>query len=226
MANPIPERLVQAVVFDMDGLMFNTEDIYDRVGKSLLERRGHEFSLELKRRMMGRQNREALQIMIDHCCLRDSVEHLNQESNALFLGMLQANIQMLQGLEQLLNWLERERIPKAVATSSSRVLAEASLGFFNLIPRFEFVLTGDEVTRGKPDPEIYLSAAGRLQILPDRMLVLEDSINGSRAAVSAGAITVAIPGPHNAEEDYGHVHHVANALDAPIIWTLLESKVG
>ena len=226
MAIPFPERLVQAVVFDMDGLMFNTEDIYDRVGKSLLERRGHEFTLDLKRRMMGRQNREALQIMIDHCCLRDSVEHLNQESNSLFLGMLRANIQMLQGLERLLDWLEQHQIPKAVATSSSRVLAEASLGCFDLIPRFEFVLTGDDVTRGKPDPEIYLNAAGRLRVSPNRMLVLEDSLNGSRAAVSAGAITVAIPGPHNAEDEYGHVHHVAKTLDAPVIWTLLKSNVN
>ncbi len=226
MANLLPERLVQAVVFDMDGLMFNTEDIYDRVGKSLLERRGHEFSLPLKRLMMGRQNREALQIMIDHCQLSDSAESLNLESNELFLAMLQENIQMLQGLELLLQWLDQNQIPKAVATSSSRVLAEASLGFFDLVPRFKFVLTGDDVIRGKPDPEIYLRAAERLQISPDRMLVLEDSVNGSRAAVTAGAITVAIPGPYNVVGEYGHVHHVASALDAPLIWSLLETRVN
>ncbi|MBX3419246.1 MAG: HAD-IA family hydrolase [Pirellulaceae bacterium] len=217
------ERKIQAVVFDMDGLMFNTEDIYDRVGATLLARRGHEFTLDLKRRMMGRQNREALQIMIDFCDLKDSVLELNHESNTLFLDMLPQQIEKLPGLEDLLNWLEQTRIPKAVATSSSRVLAEAALGHFDLIPRFEFVLTGDDVKRGKPDPEIYFAAADRLNVTTTRMLVLEDSVNGTRAAVAAGAVTIAVPGHHQDDGEFSHVRHIARALNAPVVWELLEA---
>lgn len=209
-------------MFDMDGLMFNTEDIYDRVGSTLLARRGKTFTIELKRLMMGRQNREALQIMIDHCRLGDAAESLAAESNELFLDMLPKQIAMMPGLAELLDWLERNRLPKAVATSSSRILAEAALGFFDLIPRFEFVLTGDDVSKGKPDPEIYLSSAQRLQIETGRMMVLEDSVNGTRAAVAAGALTIAIPGSHHDPAEFSHVPYVAESLKSPVVWALLE----
>jgi pseudouridine 5'-phosphatase len=161
--------------------------------------------------------------MIDFCQLKDSVSELNAESNELFLAMLPQRVEMLPGLEDLLNWLERNRIPKAVATSSSRRLAEAALGHFDLIPRFQFVLTGDDVTRGKPDPEIYFSAAGKLRVETARMLVLEDSVNGTRAALSAGAVTVAVPGNHQDEGEFSHVKHIARALNAPVVWQLLEA---
>ena len=84
---------------------------------------------------------------------------------------------------ELLDFLERESIPKAVATSSSAQFAELALGCFELKPRFEIVLTSEDVSAGKPDPEIYLLASERFAIHPKEMLVLEDSVIGSMAGL-------------------------------------------
>ncbi len=113
---------------------------------------------------------------------------------------------------ELLAALEKAGIPKAIATSSGRRLAEASLNPFQLAPRFHFILTSEDITRGKPDPEIYLLAAGRFGVPPADMLVLEDSQNGCRAAAAAGAFTVAVPGEHSRCQDFSAANLVIESL--------------
>ncbi|MEZ6095046.1 MAG: HAD-IA family hydrolase [Pirellulaceae bacterium] len=214
-------RSVSAVVFDMDGLMFNTEEIYDQVGATMLEKRGHRFTQELKRKMMGRQHLEALEVLRQHCELDESAQDLVAETEALFIDLLPRRIEMMRGLAALLDMLEYRSIRKAVATSSSRRLAELALGHFNLVPRFEFVLTGDDVSRGKPDPEIYLTAAGRLGVSPESTVVLEDSINGTLAATAAGMITIAIPSQPIQDGDFAHVKWVLEGLDSPMLESVI-----
>ncbi len=221
MVNRPEADAIQAVVFDMDGLMFNTEEIYDEVGSILLRKRGREFTRDLKRKIMGRQNFQAMEILIQECDLHDTPAALARESEGLYLELLPQHIRRLRGLESLLSSLEARKIPKAVATSSSRKLATETLGIFDLEPRFEFVLTGDDVTRGKPDPEIYLAASQKLETPPNLILVLEDSINGTKAAVAAGMFTVAIPSIDWNEGDFDHVNHVLEALDSPMLGRLL-----
>jgi pseudouridine-5'-monophosphatase len=204
----------------MDGLMFNTEDLYDRVGEILLQRRGQRFSRELKLMMMGRPGPSAFDIMIGECNLDDSAESLQKEADQIFQDMLPAEIKTMPGLEKLLDTLDQRKIPKAVATSSHRKFAQRALGFFDLEPRFEFVLTCEDVVNGKPHPEIYLTAARRLDVLPDQMLVLEDSLFGTQAAIAAGAFTIAVPTVHSHGVDFGHVDHVATTLADPAIFKL------
>ncbi len=113
-----------AVVFDMDGLMFNTEDIYTAVGMELLRRRGHEFTSELKNEMMGLQPQPSFEMMIRRCNLPDTWQELADESNRLFLSFLEGRIVALPGLLELLAALERAGLPKAIATSSSHELVQ------------------------------------------------------------------------------------------------------
>ncbi len=216
---------IRAVAFDMDGLMFNTEDLYDQVGEILLARRGHQFTLDLKLKMMGLPGPTAFGVLRDELGLADSIEVLQRESNQIFEVILPAEIETMQGLERLLGLLEAQNIPKAVATSSHRNFATEALGHFELEPRFEFVLTAEDVTRGKPDPEVYLTAAQRLNVEPAQMLVLEDSLTGSRAAAAAGAYTIAVPTIHTRGLDFSHVHHVAESLEDPLITRLFESSL-
>ena len=96
------------------------------------------------------------------------------------------------------------------------------LGKFQLQPRFQFVLTCDDVRHGKPDPEIYRLAAERLGIRPERMLVLEDSQNGCRAAVAAGAVAVAVPGGHSRRHDFTGARLIAESLADPRLYELLQ----
>src|SRR3954471_14832465 len=109
-----------AVVFDLDGLMFNTEELYQEVGAELLRRRGYEFKQELLDQMMGRPSHIALQIMIDTHTLKATVSELLAETDEIFPGVLKERLAPMPGLIELLDALEKKSIPKAIATSSRR----------------------------------------------------------------------------------------------------------
>jgi HAD superfamily hydrolase (TIGR01509 family) len=212
---------ISAVVFDMDGLMFNTEDIYNSVGDALLKPRGHAFTLELKLKMMGLPGVKAFEVMVEHCGLADSAEELKSESEQLFGQLLPREVRPLPGLLDLLDRLEQIPIPKAIATSSQRKFADIALKQFDLAPRFEFVLSAESVENGKPHPDVYLLAAKRLKLAPEKLLVLEDSVTGSMAAATAGTNVIAVPTPHSAGCDYSHVDQIATSLEDPIIWEMI-----
>jgi HAD superfamily hydrolase (TIGR01509 family) len=201
-----------AVTFDMDGLMFNTEDVYTLAGSELLARRGRRFTPELKDAMMGLPPRAAFEVMIDRHGLSEPWGVLAAESDEIFLGLLGARLATMPGLLELLAALEQAGIPKAIATSSGRRLTAACLAPFHLTPRFRFVLTSEDISRGKPDPEIYLLAARRFGVPPAEMLVLEDSQNGCRAAAACGAFTVAVPGEHSRRQDFSIANLVVESL--------------
>lgn len=211
----------RAVVFDLDGLMFNTEDLYQDVGTEMLRRRGKTFDAELLDGMMGRPANAALQLMIDYHQLDCTVSELIVETDTLFAVLLEDRLERMPGLADLLDALERAEIPKAIATSSGPTFVRRVLDHFNLAPRFQFVLTCDDIREGKPHPEIYLLAAARLGCRPQEMLVLEDSQNGCRSAVAAGAIVVAVPGGHSLRHDFSGAALVATSLADPRIYELL-----
>lgn len=214
---------IKAVTFDMDGLMFNTEDLYDIVGEQLLGRRGLEFTTELKMRMMGLPGPEAFAVMKDYCGIDEPIETLAQECDVLFETLLPEKIQTMPGLEQLLDLLESRQIPKGIATSSHRRMATRALGSFDLEPRFDFVLTAESVTRGKPDPEVYLTAAKKHGVEPAQMLVLEDSIHGSNAGVAAGATTIAVPSRRVDSGQFGSVYAICESLADEAILELIRN---
>jgi pseudouridine 5'-phosphatase len=212
---------MRAIVFDMDGLMFNTEDIYTLVGQELLRRRGLVFTEELKKEMMGTPPQQSFERMIDRHRLSETWQVLAAESNRLFLEIVDLHIQPMPGLFDLLGRLEDAGIPKAIATSSAKALLDACLVNFNLHSRFQFFLTAEDVTQGKPNPEIYLTAASRLDVPPAEMVVLEDSQNGCKAAASAGAYAVAVPGEHSRNHDFSTASLVISSLADPRLYAIL-----
>lgn len=218
---PRPSTAPQAVVFDLDGLMFNTEDLYQEVGGELLRRRGFEFTVELLDRMMGRPGNKALQIMIDFHGLDATVDQLLAETDEVFPRILDARLDMMPGLAELLTRLEAEKIPKAIATSSRRNFVSNVLSRFDLEHRFQFVLTAEDVVEGKPNPEIYQTAARRLRLGTSEVAVLEDSENGCKAAVAAGTVAVAVPGGHSKRHSFSGATLVAESLADPRLYALL-----
>jgi HAD superfamily hydrolase (TIGR01509 family) len=205
----------------MDGLMFNSEDVYTLVGTELLRRRGYEFAADLKDAMMGLPPRPSFELMIRRHGLSESWQELREESNGIFIELLPAHLALMPGLPELLAALESAGIPKAIATSSGRELAYACLAPFHLAGRFQFILTAEDITRGKPDPEVYLVAAARFGVAPGEMLVLEDSQNGCCAAAAAGAFTVAVPGEHSRRQDFSVASLVVNSLADPRLYDAL-----
>ena len=218
---------LRAVVFDLDGLLFNTEELYQFVGTELMRRRGKTFEKELIDRIMGRPQQVALQMMIDWHGLDTTVDILTKETQEVFTEILDDRLRLMPGAEGLLDALEAARIPKAIATSSGRRFTRNVLGKFHLEPRFEFILTGEDVTHGKPDPEIYRRAAERFRVDAARMMVLEDSQNGCKAAVAAGAFAVAVPSGPSSQHDFSGAALVVESLADPRIYeTLGMAKAG
>ncbi|GAB5403748.1 MAG: HAD-IA family hydrolase [Aureliella sp.] len=217
------QHQIRAVAFDMDGLMVNTEDLYTIVGETILQRRGSRFTPELKNRMMGLPGDAAWQVMIDSENLSDSTATLAAESDEIFERLLPTRLEMLPGLVELLDLLDQHQIPRCVATSSSHRFAKLVLTQIDVLKRMAFVVTADDVANGKPAPDIYLEAAERMRVAAENMLVLEDSHNGSRAGVAAGACTIAVPGEHSADHDFSHVAAIANSLADPLISSQLSN---
>jgi HAD superfamily hydrolase (TIGR01509 family) len=212
---------IQAAVFDLDGLLVNTEELYQHVGSELLRRRGKTFGTDLLDAMMGRPPAVSLAIMIEWHGLADTVETLAAETGAIFAGLLDERLEPMPGAMDLVDALAGRGLPRAVATSSGPAFAHDVLGRVGLLDRFAFVLTSADVVNGKPDPEIYLAAAARLGVDPAAMIVFEDSHNGCRAAVAAGAVVVAVPGGHSRRHDFTGARLVADSLADPRIAGLL-----
>ena len=212
---------MHAVVFDMDGLMFDTETVYTAVGAELLRRRGCTFTPELKNLMMGLRPQPTFEVMIRYCDLDDTWQQLSAESNQLFVELLGDRPILMPGIMELLDSLEAADIPKAIGTSSVPELVEACLKPFDMQKRFQFILTAADITHGKPHPEIYLTAAQRFGVLPAKMAVLEDSQNGCLAAVAAGAFAVAVPSDHSREQDFSQASLVIDGLTDPRLYQAL-----
>ena len=135
----------QAVAFDLDGLLVNTEELYQDVGTELLRRRGREFTADLLDRMMGRPQHVALQIMIDWHGLSDTIETLAAETRAIFVSLLDTRLAPMPGAVDLLAALAAAGIPRGVATSSGPEFASEVLGRLGLLGQFAFVLTSADV---------------------------------------------------------------------------------
>lgn len=218
------DRTIQAVAFDLDGLMINTEEVFHLTGTELMRRRGKLATRELFHAMMGRRAREAFQVMIDMMALTDSIDELSVESEEIFDELLETHLAPMPGLFTLLETVEKCGIPKAVATSSNRVYLKRMLDRFDLYERFDKLLSGDDVQHGKPHPEIYLTAATMLGVSPKHMLVLEDSENGTRAAVASGAYAISVPHDHSRHHNFTGAKGVAMTLDDPIIMDLFHAQ--
>lgn len=212
---------IQAVAFDLDGLMFNTEDIYREVCGTLARRRGATIEQAVLDRMMGRPATSAIQIFLDWYQFTDTIEEIQQETEQVFLQMIPDRAEPMPGLMKLLDSLESAGIRKGIATSSRLVLVEPLLHAFELLARFDFVLTADHIEHGKPNPEIYLKAAAAFGVPPESMLVLEDSSVGCHAAVASNAFTVAVPSDHSRHQDFPAVAFHAASLNDQRIYEVI-----
>lgn len=215
--------MIKAVVFDLDGLMFNTEEIFHGAGVELMRRRGKEMTPEFFTLIMGRRAEEGYPLLVEAAELSDDPMELWRESHQLFIDMLDEHLAPMPGLFELLDHIERNGLPKGVATSSDRRYLQRILTRYEILERFHMTLTAEDVTQGKPHPEIYLKAAERLCVEPEEMLVLEDSHNGTKAAAAAGAHIISVPHRYSAHQDFSPARHVASSLIDPHVLKLLQS---
>jgi HAD superfamily hydrolase (TIGR01509 family) len=215
-------RQLRAVVFDLDGLMFDTEALFYRVAAEMLAARGKAFTPEIMGAMIGRRAAEAIHAFKTLAGLDEPPEELLAETRARFAAEVDGAVHPTPGLFALLDHLQAQDLPRAVATSSRLSYAERLLSGHGLRDRFAFVLAAEDVERGKPDPEIYVKAAARFGVPPDSVLVLEDSPAGLAAARGAGTFAVGVPHEHSPAENLGDAHLIVDRLDDPKLLALLE----
>lgn len=212
----------RCIAFDLDGVLVDTEPVFERAVCELLRDRGLDLTPELAHRMLGTTTMQAFECLRGHFALPEGVEELANESiERLFALFDREPPPLLPGVVDLLGRLERRGVPVAIATSSHREHVDKVLAPHDLLRRFAFVMTCEDVVRGKPDPEIYCKTAGRFGHAPADMVVLEDSPNGLRSAKGAGARCVVIPHSRVPLHDIGLADAVVNSLAADELRTLL-----
>ncbi|WP_148593611.1 HAD family hydrolase [Aquisphaera giovannonii] len=212
---------IQAVVFDLDGLMFDTEALFFRVSSEMLAARGKSFTPEIMGAMIGRRAADVGHVLRDMSGLEEPAEDLLTEVRRRFNDEVDTAVHPTPGLIALLDRLRREGLPLAVATSSGRAYADRLLEGHHLADRFRFILAAEDVTKGKPDPEIYAKAVRRFGVPPASVMVLEDSPAGVASARDAGTFVVAVPHEHSPVEGLYSADLVVRRLDDPSLWTLL-----
>ncbi|MFB9267017.1 HAD family hydrolase [Bradyrhizobium erythrophlei] len=185
---------VSAVLLDMDGTLLDTEKVYFDSLVAALNGCGYtDDVVALCHAMVGLPAPACEAMLLD----RYGADFPMADVNQAFIGhrdaMMRAGLPLKSGTLELLNGLEAANCPMAIVTSSSRRSAERNLTLAGIRERFDTLLTLDDVTHGKPDPELYLKAAAQLGLMPAACVAVEDSNHGVAAAHAAGAITLMVP---------------------------------
>jgi HAD superfamily hydrolase (TIGR01509 family) len=192
--DPATGMILKAVVFDMDGLMFDTERLAVEAWVAAARDHGHEIDRSFFLSSVGlaaKGTRELLMKIHGPEFPHDAIRQRRLELAAAAIA--KNGVPVKKGLVDLLGFLRTSGIPRAMATSTNRVRVDPLLEASGLAEYFDAVICGDEVARCKPDPEIYLAAAASLGVAPEHCLVLEDSLPGIAAAHAAGAMPVMVP---------------------------------
>jgi HAD superfamily hydrolase (TIGR01509 family) len=200
-----------AVIFDMDGLMIDSESAYWAAGRKLAESYGKKVSDQTLGRMMGRKPIESMQVFANELGLDVSPQALLHARDSSVFATLQQSVTPMPGLLEALQML-RSRFKLAIATSAIRRFVDVVIEHLALHGYFDLIQTSDDVAHGKPDPEIYLKAMAKLKIEPARCAVFEDSSNGALAGKRSGAYTVAVPSIYTREQDFSFVDFTAHDL--------------
>ncbi|EIM26379.1 HAD family hydrolase [Microvirga lotononidis] len=182
-----------AVIFDMDGLLLDTEVLYREVMAEACSELGHEMAVEIHSRLIGVPKDRGAQILLGHFGSDFPLAVFHERTAAAFAARCANAVPVKKGAHELLQELRTRGIPTAVATSTHREAALDHLHKAGLLDLFETVVTRDDVEHGKPHPESFLTAAQRLDVDPRTCWALEDSHNGVRAAHAAGMATIMIP---------------------------------
>ena len=197
MISPRPVRRPAAVIFDMDGLMLDTERLAARAWADAAAALGVDFDMALAQSMVGRNFVDCAAMVRARYDAEYPVAALLARWHATYDGIVERDGLVLKpGVDELLVWLEGHAVPRAVATSTRRERARSKLARTFLLSRFHELVGGDEVPLGKPAPDIYVEAARRLGASADACLVLEDSEPGVRAALAAGMMPIMVPDTH------------------------------
>ena len=184
--------MIDAVVFDLDGLLLDSEHLWDEVREEFVRERGGRWHDQAQKDMMGMSSPEWSRYMHDRLGLAESPDEISAEVVRRMEARYREQLPILPGAREAVERLAA-RWPLGLASSSNRPVIDLALDLSGLAPHFRATISSEEVERGKPAPDVYLVAARRLGVEPERAAAIEDSHNGILSAVAAGMRVVAIP---------------------------------
>ena len=192
--------MIEAVVFDLDGVLIQTEEIWDDVRESYAGERGARYDEEAQRAMMGMSSLEWSLYMHEELGVPDEPEDISAEVVRRMEARYRERLPLIAGAREAVERLAA-RWPLGVASSSNRPLIDAVLELSGLAPSFRATASSEEVERGKPSPDVYLECARRLGVRAAACAAIEDSHSGIRSATAAGMRVLAIPNPSYPPDD-------------------------
>ena len=206
--------MIAAVVFDMDGVLIESEEVWDSVREAYVRERGGRYDAEVQRAMMGMSSTEWSQYLHDVAGIPDAPAAINDEVVRRMLDAYRAHVPLVDGAVDAVERLARV-YPLGLASSSNRSLIDAVLDVAGVASLFAATVSSEEVARGKPAPDVYLEAARRLGVDATRCAAVEDSHGGIRSANAAGMRVIAFPNPTYPpdEESLARADVVIRSLD-------------
>jgi HAD superfamily hydrolase (TIGR01509 family) len=186
--------VIEAVVFDLDGVILQSEEVWDEVRAAFIRERGGRYDAEAQRAMMGMSAPEWSRYVHEELGVPDRPEEISDEIVRRMIVRYRENLPLISGAREAVERLAA-RWPLGIASSSNRPLIDAALELAGLAHLFQATVSSEEVPRGKPAPDVYLEAARRLGVAPEHAAAVEDSHAGIRSAKAAGMRVVAIPNP-------------------------------
>ena len=187
--------MIDAVVFDLDGLLLDTEQVWDEVREAVTRERGGRWHERAQADMMGMSSTEWSRYMHDELGLSESPEELNRIVVERMQERYRERLPVVDGAVDAVRRIAT-RWPLGLASSSNRPLIDLALELMGVANLFQATVSSEEVERGKPAPDVYLEAAQRLGVRPENVVAIEDSANGIRSAKAASMRVIAIPNPH------------------------------
>ncbi len=186
--------MIKGAVFDMDGLMFDTERLVYENWQHMMDELGLPYDLETFKQTIGRRKKE-VELFYRATYGEDfPYWELSGRGKSMYVKRIEhEGLPVKKGLYDILRWLRESGVRIALATSTSRHTTELNLRLAKVSGYFDALVCGEDVTNGKPHPEVFLTAAKKLGLAPSDCAAFEDSINGIKSAYAAGMITVMVP---------------------------------
>jgi len=184
--------MIEAVIFDLDGVLVDSEHVWDEVREELARERGGRWHDRAQADMMGMSSIEWSRYMHDVIGLADSPEEIDAEVVRRMRARYAVELPLVEGGVEAVRRLAAD-FRLGLASSSNRPIIDTVLDAAGIALLFEAVVSSEEVARGKPAPDVYLETARRLGVEPERCVAIEDSANGIRSAHAAGMRVIAIP---------------------------------
>jgi len=187
--------LIAAVVFDLDGVLLDSEQVWDEVREELVKERGGRWHDRAQTEMMGMSSIEWSRYMHDELGVPDPPQEISADVVRRLEEVYRQRLPLIDGAHEAVERLAA-RWPLGLASSSNREVIDLVLDLSGLARFFRVTVSSEEVPRGKPEPDVYLEAARGLGVPPERCAAVEDSHNGIRSAKAAGMRVIAIPNQH------------------------------